>query len=159
MLTFIVPASVTTCFHLFVRLRLGLELVPPPHTHTSVLVFSCCVMLTFHLIHASSLPLQDGTYGLDCRGRCDCSHSDGCHHSTGHCRCLPGWTGTQPEPPVERADVFFFRNLGKETDDGFRWFDHLLENEAFYFTVFFKHDLYIMVNIVLAFGAPRADRD
>lgn len=36
---------------------------------------------------------QDGTYGLECRERCDCSHADGCHHSTGHCHCLTGWTG------------------------------------------------------------------
>lgn len=39
------------------------------------------------------IPDQDGTYGVDCRERCDCSHADGCHHATGHCRCLPGWTG------------------------------------------------------------------
>lgn len=39
--------------------------------------------------------VQDGTYGLDCRERCDCSHADGCHPSTGHCRCLAGWTGKQ----------------------------------------------------------------
>ncbi|KAF3848711.1 hypothetical protein F7725_015208 [Dissostichus mawsoni] len=32
------------------------------------------------------LQCQDGTYGLDCTERCDCSHADGCHHSTGiHC--------------------------------------------------------------------------
>lgn len=37
--------------------------------------------------------LQDGTYGQECRERCDCSHADGCHHSTGHCHCLTGWTG------------------------------------------------------------------
>ncbi len=39
--------------------------------------------------------MQDGTYGLDCRERCDCSHADGCHPSTGHCRCLTGWTGKE----------------------------------------------------------------
>ena len=36
---------------------------------------------------------QDGTYGLTCAERCDCSHADGCHPTTGHCRCLPGWSG------------------------------------------------------------------
>ncbi|NXX69941.1 MEG10 protein, partial [Spizella passerina] len=36
---------------------------------------------------------QDGTYGLGCAERCDCSHADGCHPATGHCRCLPGWSG------------------------------------------------------------------
>lgn len=38
---------------------------------------------------------QDGTYGLDCAERCDCSHADGCHPTTGYCRCLPGWSGTK----------------------------------------------------------------
>lgn len=45
----------------------------------SILAVGCC--------------LQDGTYGLECKERCDCSHADGCHHSTGHCHCLTGWTG------------------------------------------------------------------
>lgn len=40
--------------------------------------FSCC---------------QDGTYGLECRERCDCSHADGCDPTSGYCRCYPGWTG------------------------------------------------------------------
>lgn len=60
---------------------------------TSDVVF--CVIL---LILASSLtatldPLQDGTYGLECRERCDCSHADGCDPTSGYCRCHPGWTG------------------------------------------------------------------
>lgn len=38
---------------------------------------------------------QDGTYGMDCAERCDCSHADGCHPTTGYCRCLPGWSGTK----------------------------------------------------------------
>uniref|UniRef100_M3YKH0 Multiple EGF like domains 10 n=1 Tax=Mustela putorius furo TaxID=9669 RepID=M3YKH0_MUSPF len=37
----------------------------------------------------------DGTYGLNCAERCDCSHADGCHSTTGHCRCLPGWSDTR----------------------------------------------------------------
>lgn len=36
---------------------------------------------------------QDGTYGLECRERCDCSHADGCDPVSGYCRCYPGWTG------------------------------------------------------------------
>lgn len=36
---------------------------------------------------------QDGTYGLECRERCDCSHADGCDPTSGYCRCHPGWTG------------------------------------------------------------------
>ncbi|KAF3688778.1 Multiple epidermal growth factor-like domains protein 11 [Channa argus] len=35
----------------------------------------------------------DGTYGLECRERCDCSHADGCDPVSGYCRCYPGWTG------------------------------------------------------------------
>ncbi len=37
--------------------------------------------------------IQDGTYGLECRERCDCNHADGCDPVSGFCRCLPGWTG------------------------------------------------------------------
>lgn len=42
-----------------------------------------------------SLPFcpQDGTFGLSCSERCDCSHADGCDPVTGHCCCLAGWTG------------------------------------------------------------------
>lgn len=32
---------------------------------------------------------------MDCAERCDCSHADGCHPTTGYCRCLPGWSGTK----------------------------------------------------------------
>ncbi|TKS73504.1 Multiple epidermal growth factor-like domains protein 10 [Collichthys lucidus] len=35
---------------------------------------------------------KDGTYGLECRERCDCSHADGCDPVSGYCRCYPGWT-------------------------------------------------------------------
>lgn len=51
---------------------------------------------------------QDGTYGLDCKERCDCSHADGCHHSTGHCHCLAGWTGKYIALlPVVGSDLWF----------------------------------------------------
>lgn len=36
---------------------------------------------------------KDGTYGLNCSERCDCSHADGCDPVTGYCCCLAGWTG------------------------------------------------------------------
>lgn len=36
---------------------------------------------------------QDGSFGLDCRERCDCANADGCDPVTGLCRCLAGWTG------------------------------------------------------------------
>ncbi|CAF92982.1 unnamed protein product, partial [Tetraodon nigroviridis] len=35
----------------------------------------------------------DGSFGLDCRERCDCVNADGCDPVTGLCRCLAGWTG------------------------------------------------------------------
>lgn len=47
-------------------------------------------LLSHHSLLSS---MQDGTYGLHCAERCDCSHADGCHPTTGHCRCLPGWSG------------------------------------------------------------------
>lgn len=40
-------------------------------------------------------PPQDGTFGLNCSERCDCSHADGCDPVTGHCCCLAGWTGNR----------------------------------------------------------------
>lgn len=52
-----------------------------------------------------SLPFcpQDGTFGLNCSERCDCSHADGCDPVTGHCCCLAGWTGnpTLPRPTTQ----------------------------------------------------------
>lgn len=51
--------------------------------------------------------LQDGTYGLNCAERCDCSHADGCHPTTGHCRCLPGWSGMTLRPVFERNSQCF----------------------------------------------------
>lgn len=41
----------------------------------------------------TTLSPQDGTFGLNCSERCDCSHADGCDPITGHCCCLAGWTG------------------------------------------------------------------
>lgn len=57
-----------------------------------------CSLLTtscHHLWVVFFLLPQDGTYGMDCAERCDCSHADGCHPTTGYCRCLPGWSGTK----------------------------------------------------------------
>lgn len=57
--------------------------------------------------------LQDGTYGLECKERCDCSHADGCHHATGHCRCLAGWTGkTKHQAPLSwQVQAVYMHNL------------------------------------------------
>ncbi|KAJ6662895.1 hypothetical protein lerEdw1_011099, partial [Lerista edwardsae] len=44
-------------------------------------------------VHASAGKVTDGTYGLNCSERCDCSHADGCDPVTGYCCCLAGWTG------------------------------------------------------------------
>lgn len=55
---------------------------------TEVPIISLWVSMTLSLSST-----QDGTYGLNCAERCDCSHADGCHSTTGHCRCLPGWSG------------------------------------------------------------------
>lgn len=62
---------------------------------------TCSINLTctsWHVLGFKCLTLswcrcQDGTYGLECREHCDCSHADGCDPVSGSCRCYPGWTG------------------------------------------------------------------
>lgn len=54
---------------------------------------SVCVLFWTEQLPPSILLLQEGSFGLDCRERCDCVNADGCDPVTGLCRCLPGWTG------------------------------------------------------------------
>lgn len=57
----------------------------------------------------SALSPQDGTYGLNCKEHCDCSHANGCHHSTGQCHCLAGWTGKTKSCKI--PEMFKVKNL------------------------------------------------
>ena len=49
---------------------------------------------------------QEGSFGLDCRERCDCVNAAGCDPVTGLCRCLAGWTGEPPQTGSGRRRPF-----------------------------------------------------
>ena len=38
-------------------------------------------------------PCPQGTYGVDCKNRCDCYNGALCDHVSGQCHCLPGFQG------------------------------------------------------------------
>ena len=38
-------------------------------------------------------PCPPGTYGVDCKNRCDCYNGALCDHVSGQCHCLPGFQG------------------------------------------------------------------
>ncbi len=38
-------------------------------------------------------PCPQGTFGVDCKRRCDCYNGAPCDHVGGDCRCLPGYQG------------------------------------------------------------------
>lgn len=60
----------------------------------SVSMLSSVIYVSGIRFHIWKLYLcQDGTYGLECRERCDCTHADGCDPVSGYCHCYPGWTG------------------------------------------------------------------
>ena len=38
-------------------------------------------------------PCPPGTFGVDCKNRCDCYNGALCDHVSGQCHCLPGFQG------------------------------------------------------------------
>ena len=38
-------------------------------------------------------PCPAGTFGDNCREKCECYNSASCHHQTGRCECPPGYRG------------------------------------------------------------------
>ena len=38
-------------------------------------------------------PCPAGTFGIDCKDRCDCYNGALCDHVSGQCKCLPGFQG------------------------------------------------------------------
>ena len=38
-------------------------------------------------------PCPPGSYGLECKERCDCYNGALCDHVNGQCHCLPGFQG------------------------------------------------------------------
>ena len=40
---------------------------------------------------------SEGTYGSDCKLKCDCKNGGVCDHVTGQCKCLPGFHGQKCE--------------------------------------------------------------
>lgn len=42
-------------------------------------------------------PCDSGSFGKDCKEKCECLNSGSCHPTTGECYCAPGWIGSKCE--------------------------------------------------------------
>jgi len=55
------------------------------------ILFTNVIHRVLQLMLAACRP---GSYGLACRGVCQCGHNTLCHHVTGQCHCKPGFMGS-----------------------------------------------------------------
>ena len=59
-------------------------------------------------------PCPPGTFGVDCKNRCDCYNGALCDHVSGQCHCLPGFQGEKVYIClISIKNGFFGRRLGK----------------------------------------------
>ena len=68
-------------------------------------------------------PCPPGTFGVDCKNRCDCYNGALCDHVSGQCHCLPGFQG-EKVCLISIKNSFFGRRLEKnETTNFYRIID------------------------------------
>ena len=52
-----------------------------------------CLLVSKFQGQVCANPCPPGSYGLECKERCDCYNGALCDHVNGQCHCLPGFQG------------------------------------------------------------------
>ncbi|XP_055859624.1 uncharacterized protein LOC106051838 isoform X2 [Biomphalaria glabrata] len=75
-------------------------------TTNNMLNETCYCPVGMMVIGEKCIACQNWTYGPECHSQCQCSHTTtvACHAVSGHCQCMPGWTGLDCSTDVNECD-------------------------------------------------------